>query len=100
MSSPERLAGFAEPLPVCGAWGGDGVARGGGEGGAALLAAADGRGSAWCGNGCHPKVHPKRRVEMVTLNTHSDLTHTVNIRTARRSWDLCNYQITYESSNY
>lgn len=67
VSSPKRPAGSAESLPVCGARGGDSVACGGRERGATLLAAADRRGSAGCGNGCHSEVHAKCRVEMVTM---------------------------------
>lgn len=70
VSSPEHSAGFAESLPVCGPRGGDSVACGGCERGATLLAAADGRGSAGRGNGCYSEVHPKCRVEMVTLSLH------------------------------
>lgn len=66
VSSPERPAGPAESLPVCGPRGGDRVARGGRQRGAALLAAADGRGSAGRGDGRHREVHTQRRVEMVT----------------------------------
>lgn len=71
MSSPECPAGFAESLPVCGPWGGDSVARGGRQRGATLLAAADGRGSAGRGDGCHAEVHPKRGVEMVAFRSHA-----------------------------
>lgn len=69
MPSPEHPVGSAEPLPVCDAWGGNGVACGGCERGAAVLATADGCGSAGRGNGRHPEVHSKRRVEMVTCKT-------------------------------
>lgn len=67
MPSPERPAGCAQSLPVCGARPGDGVPCRGCYRGAALLAAADGRGCAGRGNGRHPEVHPQRGVEMVTL---------------------------------
>lgn len=60
MSAPERPAGFAESLPVCSPWGGDSVASGGCEGGAPLLDAADGCGSAGSGNGRHSEMHPER----------------------------------------
>lgn len=57
---PERPAGSAEPVPVCHPRRGDGVARGGRQAGAALLAAADGRGPAGPGNGRDSQVHPER----------------------------------------
>lgn len=57
MPSPERPAGSAQPFPVCDPRGGDGVARGGHQTGATLLAAADGRGTAGPGNGHHTQVH-------------------------------------------
>lgn len=60
MSPPECPTGFAESLPVCCPRGGDSVACGSRQRGAALLAAADGRGSAGCRNGDHSEVHPKR----------------------------------------
>lgn len=60
MPFPERPAGCAQSLPVRGARPGDGVACRGRQRGAALLAAADGRGSAGRGNGRHAEVHPQR----------------------------------------
>lgn len=66
MPSPEHTAGFAESLPLCCPRGGDGVACGGCQRGATLLAAADRCGSARRGNGRHSQVHPQGRVEMVT----------------------------------
>ncbi len=60
MPGSEHPVGSSESLPVCGAWHPDGVACGGGDRRALLLAAADGCGIAGGGDGHHYQIHTQR----------------------------------------